>query len=591
MNNSSAIRTNTNYKVTIRLYLTVFVFGLCFLPQGEAQAKNDYHWILGYLPNKPEEYFGGVSIDFDKMNAEANYFNTQSNANEPAVLSSNSGRLLAYSDGCNLYNANHEIMANGDSIAFGQVWEQYCYLIGYPGDQHHLLLPWPGDTNKAMLLYLKLVDGFTTHHLLYATIEFTEANPLGIVIEKDKYLIDPGITALLTATKHANGRDWWVILPEAKTNSFYILLLSPNGITVFDKQSIGQPVGDKAHSSQAMVTPDGKKYIRFNPWKGLDIMDFDRCNGTLSNIVESGPFSNPIKLGGGVASSIDSRFLYVSNNQELYQFDLTNPNILSTKFLLGTYDGYGDPLPTTFYHMQLAPDGKIYIFSTNGVRSLHVINSPSKKNELSNFSQHSFQLPAFIKIGAPVIPYFRLGPDDLSPCDTLGINNTPIAFFNYVVDSTNNKKIIFTNLSYFEPQLFNWEFGDGQTSSLRDPDFIEYNSTGSYEICLTVSNFYGSDTYCKILIIGGTTSASEPAESDTFIIHPNPFNSNINIIANSVRGNFIFSLYAADGRLVMRKALSGSDQVEGEQFSEGLYFYTISRMGKNVQIGKVLKYK
>ena len=260
----------------------------------------------------------------------------------------------------------------------------------------------------AIFFYLKFTDDYRSTHLYYSVISFDNLSPLGRVILKDQFLIDGGLTALLTGTKHANGRDWWIVLPEGETNRFFTFLLTPNGISLKSTQAIGDQIGIRAHSSQTVITPDGHKYIRFNPWNGLDIFDFDRCTGQLSNPIESGPFSDSVIVVGGVACSMDSKYLYVSNRQFLYQYDLHETNILSSKVLVGTYDGYVDPFATTFYHMLLAPDGKIYMFSSNGVKSLHVINHPERKGILCDLRQHAIKLPAYTSVGSPTMPYFRL---------------------------------------------------------------------------------------------------------------------------------------------------------------------------------------
>ena len=40
-----------------------FILGIVFLlgfgHESKAQTKNDFNWILGYPPNKQDEYFGG----------------------------------------------------------------------------------------------------------------------------------------------------------------------------------------------------------------------------------------------------------------------------------------------------------------------------------------------------------------------------------------------------------------------------------------------------------------------------------------------------------------------------------------------------
>ncbi len=565
----------------------IYLFSLCLSTQ--AQAKNDYNWVLGYTPNLPGECFGGTILDFNSNSLEPKYFNTKCNAGQPAILSSESGKLLAYSEGCRIYNSEHEIMENGDSIAFGRIWESYCPENGYPGVQDHIFLPFPGDSNQAVLLYLKVSDNYELSSLFYSIISFKVPHTLGIVIEKDLQLIDTEITGHLSATKHANGRDWWVLLPEKGTNRFFTLLVSPKGVTVKDTQAIGDAVLENTFTGQTVFSPDGKNYIRFEPYNGIDIFDFDRCYGTLFNNRESGPLTDPPVLGGGVACSVDSRYLYVSNNTEFFQYDMFADSIFISKQLIGTYDGYKDPFSTTFYHMLLAPDEKIYMFSTNGVKSIHVVNNPTKEGSECSLVQHSIKLPSYAKIGSPTLPFFRLGPEDGSPCDTLGIDNVPVAHFNYTVDSTNHFKIHVRNLSYFNPETHHWTYGNGETSELEDPPAFDYADMGIYNLCLTVSNEYGTDTYCQQVSIDSTTSVGF-LSNDPLYVYPNPFTAEIVINGGYLNSHSIFKLFSLDGKLVAScKIKSNNHQFVLPDLSHGMYLYTISEKEQIVHSGKLIK--
>lgn len=567
------------------------MLGFVHMTKAQSQAMNDYIWILGYPPNNLAIYNGGVSMDFNKNLISPKYFETKCAALDPAVLSSSSGSLLAYSNGCSIFNVNHDLMQGGDTIAYGLIWESYCDLIGYPGTQNHILLPWPGDTAKAILFYLKSNDNITTYYLLYAVLQFDAEHPFGFVSQKDKYLINPGTTALLTATKHANGRDWWLLLPEDNSNRFFTFLLSPNGVAKVDSQRIGIAWDTREYSSQAVFSPDGKKYIRFNPWKGLDIFDFDRCTGSLSNPTESGPFSNPVRDAGGVAVSIDSRYLYVSNTTYLYQFDLMSNDILGSKVLISSYDGFQDPFSTNFYQMALAPDGKIYMFSTNGVKSLSVINNPEQPGLLCNFKQHSFKLPASVLFGSINLPYFRLGPDDGSSCDTLDLNNLPIADFRYEIDSLNPLRVGFRNLSYFEPESFYWTFGNTMSSTLKDPNTMAYASYDMYEVCLTVANQYGENTFCRIVDLADTISAINPYEHEhTIVVRPNPFQSEIEISLGLEFTDATIDLYSSIGEHVYHERLTHVENtIHIPSLPDGLYFYQVREKGIVLKTGKIVK--
>jgi uncharacterized protein (TIGR02145 family) len=54
----------------------------------------------------------------------------------------------------------------------------------------------------------------------------------------------------------------------------------------------------------------------------------------------------------------------------------------------------------------------------------------------------------------------------------------------------------FTDQSTFVPTNWNWDFGDGNTSTLQNPSHV-YSRTGSYDVTLAVSNDHGSDIHTE----------------------------------------------------------------------------------------------
>ena len=404
-------------------------------------------------------------------------------------------------------------------------------------------------------------------------------------------MLDSGVRTLVTAVKHANGRDWWVVLPEDGSNRMLKILLTDKGPIVEAPQAIGHAWNPKENASQAAFSPDGTRYVRFNGWKGLDIFDFDRGAGQFYNPIESGPFSDPVIVGGGVAISPDSRCLYVTNIWNLFQYDLLAEDILGSRILIDTFDGFLGPFPTTFFQMGLAPDEKIYMFSSNSKRSLHVINKPNAIGKACEFEQHSVSLPANIFFGANNIPYFRLGPDDGSVCDTLGLNNVPVAYFRYEVNGENDHVFSLTNLSYFNPEEFHWDFGDGQTSSVEDPDAIQYLDDGIYTICLQVSNAYGSDEYCQTITVGDGVVGTDQIEPGLATVYPNPFTNTLIIQRSEDAQENQFDLFDLLGRNAGHFTLTqGTQELSLHGLPAGLYMYTISdKTHLAVQSGRVVK--
>ena len=56
--------------------------------------------------------------------------------------------------------------------------------------------------------------------------------------------------------------------------------------------------------------------------------------------------------------------------------------------------------------------------------------------------------------------------------------------------------VMFTDLSTGNPTSWKWDFGDGSTSTEQNPVHV-YQAEGAYDVTLTVSNSYGSDTEKK----------------------------------------------------------------------------------------------
>ncbi|MBL0054335.1 MAG: T9SS type A sorting domain-containing protein [Bacteroidetes bacterium] len=152
----------------------------------------------------------------------------------------------------------------------------------------------------------------------------------------------------------------------------------------------------------------------------IDLYDFDRCTGVLSNerniIV---PDTN--LLACGCSFSPNGRYLYVSTNIDLFQYDTYSSNINASIIKVATWDTLYSPLKTTFLFHQLAPDGKIYICTAQGSNLLHIIQNPDDSGTACNFIQNSFFLPIPNALCMPNAPNYDLGAWIGSPCDTLGL--------------------------------------------------------------------------------------------------------------------------------------------------------------------------
>lgn len=347
-----------------------------------------------------------------------------------ANISDKDGNLLFYSNGIYIADASHDTMQNGGSISIGSFANQFNNH-GIPVPQEVIILPNPDDSSKFYLFYqtnsLYLAGRYMPHALFYCEIDMNQNFGLGAVINKNIILLsDTLIAGEITACKHANGRDWWLISHRYMSDEYYKFLITPHSVSGPFTQNIGSFMMYRG-LGQSCFSPDGKKFACYHPLEDLDVMDFDRCTGNFSNFIHVS--INDSAAAGGVAFSSNSKLLYVSSTKYVYQINLNDTNITSSMTTVATWDGFYSPFSpfaTTFYLAQLAPDNKIYINSTNGVGHLHVINEPDSFGIACNLAQHSIVLPAFNACTIPNHPNYFLGADSGSVCDTLqlGIKST-----------------------------------------------------------------------------------------------------------------------------------------------------------------------
>jgi PKD repeat protein len=238
----------------------------------------------------------------------------------------------------------------------------------------------------------------------------------------------------------------------------------------------------------------------------------------------------------------------------------------------------------------MGPDGKIYVVSGVSDTVMHVINTPNQPGYASHFTQHSINLPNLNDKSIPNFPNYRLGPLDGSPCDTLGLNNHPLAGFTYFPEELT---VTFSDNSYYRPEEWAWDFGDGQNSTERNPIY-SYDMAGEYYVCLTVRNEIDEDTYCRwvqvdtMMVVG----VGEVSEMEKVAVFPNPACNFFNLQYDLPNASTIsFSLHNVTGRQVREWNVPSGKQCFSRSIHdvpEGLYFWVLSVEGKQLVSGKLM---
>jgi hypothetical protein len=408
-------------------FVLVLLLSAVVLP---GQDKHDYVWLLGYPPNSEQDSLGGTLLDFNARPPAAIFFETPYGLGQSAAVCDHDGNLAFYTNGCDIRNRYHQQMQNGEGINAGQMQGFYCFDGNgtYPNHQGVLALPYPGLEGRYALFHLRMDDfAFSIDQLMYSVIDAEADAGHGAVLQKNVLLLQTSLADQLTGVRHANGRDWWIVVPQQLGNRYYIFLFSPEGVVGPWMQNIGHSWAIASRRGQACFSPDGSKYVRTDPYNGIQLFDFDRCAGVLSNHVAVGLL--PHHFGyewHGLSISPNSRFLYMSYPTLLLQYDLHAANIAASVRYIALYDGSFSPQRTNFYQHTLGPNGKIYITAHNSVNCLHVIHRPDELGVACDFEQRGLRLPSQHALAAPNIPHFRLWGEAGSPCDTLGLTG-PVA--------------------------------------------------------------------------------------------------------------------------------------------------------------------
>ena len=393
----------------------------------QIENKQDYIWMF----NNDFAHDGLQAYVFDFNRSDSipkalNEYAPVAFSGNNASICDKDGNLLFYTNGCFVADRNHDIMPNGTGLNDGEYIRDFrngdC-SNGHIGLQDVIILEDPSSQSGYYLLHkrIEIENDMLSHtSLLYSYIDMTMNNGLGDLMEKNEAVEDSLklMSSYLTAIRHKNAVDWWIIQPVDTLNLYVSFLLSENGFS----DPIIQKIGPEFHSNASAsgttkFSPDGSLYAYFNDDDNLLLFDFDRESGRLSNLK-----TLEVSEGGrsGIFTSIEfspnGRFIYLAITDTLWQVDTWEENLEDGLELIDVWNGVSDPFPTTFILQALAPDCKIYMCSGSGTLSYHVINEPNKKGKDCDFVQQGIRLP-FVSATAtmPNFPRFRV--DDDKKCD------------------------------------------------------------------------------------------------------------------------------------------------------------------------------
>lgn len=413
--------------------IAIFLFLLSNLTQ--AQSLQGHNWIIGFSAseNFPADSSGGLLMDFTSGSLVYSKVPLKNALASSSIISDTLGNLLFYSEGCGINRRDHTVMLGSDSINDHPL-QYFCINgSGYSRTSGLIILPDPGGKRIYRVFHnAYYIKGLYGSQMRMTTVDMTLDNGMGRVTEKKKILIDSANIIYISAVKHANGRDWWIINSERGSNQKFVFLLDPFGIHGPEViETGGVKLANPEAFGQMLFSPDGKKFLEITDSGGY-ICDFNRCSGKFSNCVKIDYFEGPALCNNGAFSS-NSRLLYVSTCDSIFQYDLQSPDFNQTRQLIAVQDGISDIYNTPYIgSMTLAPDNKIYINQPTGGNKLSIIHQPNQQGLAAGFEKWGFDMPVFDDGEQfPNLPNHQLGADLslCSDCDTL--SNPPLDLMLY----------------------------------------------------------------------------------------------------------------------------------------------------------------
>lgn len=396
---------------------------LCISIQSMAQSKNDYNWIITKHFEQSTPEAEGYHWKFTEDGLVRDYLETPDGIfRHISTMSDHEGNLQFYSNGCAVYNADHQLMQNGDGVNdVSKEFDEFC-PGGYVGINNMVAIPDPKNMKGYYLIH-KPVEESSTKQILYSYIDMELDGGLGGVSSKNNLLYDDTNIRYghINACKHANGKDWWFTQIVDSTNTFLIFLVDEEGITLQKSISTGIPFFERSGSfTQVVYNRDGSKFAMNGIEHDVLVYDFDRLTGQLTfdqQIIV--PINNPFDLSRGAMFSPNNRFLYVNTERKFYQIDMWEDDLQESLELIAEYDGFEEEtvgVPVVFGNLVHGPDCKIYMTTASGIQYMHMIEFPDEKGQACGFQQHSIKLD----IPAPsyysnTIPFYRM--DEPAPCD------------------------------------------------------------------------------------------------------------------------------------------------------------------------------
>lgn len=346
-----------------------------------------------------------------------------------AVMSDkNTGKLLFYTDGTKIWNANHQVVNTDIDLMGGPSSTQTVLIVPNPANNFEYYIFTVPD------LTLSVTPKTTSMYYSLISVQ----NPSCDIVFINKFLID-GVSEKLTGTVDCSGTEFWVVAHSRYESTFYSFHVTSQGVNEKPVTSNYYEVSRDNTAGYVKISPDGSKLAitSHNANSFLALFDFDVRTGAVSNYILLGDQSTN-DMFYGVSFSPDNSKLYAIGrtnlNNEVYESALYQYEVNQTTpaAILNSLNIFYIRKSIPFVSaLLLGPDKKLYIACTYR-NYLDVINYPNLKGNACGYKEDAVKLTGQCQLGLPnnmdLIYGFK---DTVESCTGILIGKPPTDGYSY----------------------------------------------------------------------------------------------------------------------------------------------------------------
>jgi len=467
-----------NIRITFYSVIILFLFNGFTVTHG--QDLRQHNWYFGNS-TQAIRFNRGTNVA-QLINDQALPFNKggAAVATDPATAN-----LLFYTDGVQVYDANHLLMPNGNG------------LNGQPdANQPVVITPIPGQPNK-YYIFTNSANYTTGGSISRSIVDLSQFGnavfpaPATGVVEATKNVAMPGLTNRsegMIVVPHSNKIDFWLITHENGTTNYSATLINATGTfvtTITSGIDLPVSVANFGYFSNGNRTTKKIAVSPQDPNTDAIILDFNSGNGQFSfnrRIFNSGIASTTNQSIYDMEWDAKGRFLYLSRNGEasfpadVLQYDTLNPSTTLTSVLSApVFRSYGLQLApdSVIYHLYQSSSGgpfRLGKFTKTDTLAVGVINTQAL---FSSTNFNGTQFPSFTPKDSVIM---TVNFTSVGTCQ-----NSPTTFFPTITPNADSLR---------------WDFGDGNSSRGWSP-IHTYETAGSFPVSLTA--FYRGQQQTTVL--------------------------------------------------------------------------------------------